>query len=322
MSQTLSSMVVTLHGHEMHYVQQGSGPALLLLHGVLGSRQSWGGLVPELARDHLVVAPDLFGHGDSAKPVGDYSLGAFAATLRDLLDELGIDRVTLVGHSLGGGIAMQFSYLFPARVDALILVSSGGLGRELSMLLRAAALPGAGVVLPAVAVPVRWSGEALAQQWVRVARQLHLDLLHLDQLHLERLGLDRSTWVRISPDLVQFVRGFVTLADGETRRAFLATIRAVVDPRGQTVTAHDRLYLMRTVPTLLVWGGRDRIVPVAHAYGAQRQLPGSRLEVFPEAGHFPQLSDPDRFLVVVREFMTAAARTRLRGGPPPARLVQ
>jgi pimeloyl-ACP methyl ester carboxylesterase len=280
--ESVSSFVVTLHGHRMHYVLSGQGPVLVLLHGVLGSRATWTGLVADLARDHPVVAPDLFGHGESAKPAGDYSLGAYAGALRDLLDELGVGRATLVGHSFGGGIAMQFGYLFPDRVAAMVLVGSGGLGRELSLVLRCASLPGAGMVLPVIASS--WVG----RQAATLGRQLG------------RLGLQAG------PELAEALRGYLTLSDAATRRVFLATIRSVVDAGGQTVTAQDRLYLMRDVPTLLVWGGRDRIIPVAHARAAQQEIPGSRLEMFPEAGHFPQLADPVRFAAVLREFVASS----------------
>ena len=292
MPESLSPAAVTLHGHRMRYVQAGRGPVLVLVHGVLGSRRTWNGLVADLARDHRVIAPDLFGHGESAKPTGDYSLGAYAAALRDLLDELGVGRATLVGHSFGGGVAMQFGYLFPDRVHALVLVSSGGLGRELSVMIRSAALPGAGLVLPLI-----------ASSWI----QRHATAFGRQ---LDRLGLQPD------PELAEAWRGYLTLGDAETRRAFLATVRSVVDAGGQTVTAQDRLYLMRDLPTLLVWGARDRIIPVSHARAAQREIPGSRLEVFPQAGHFPQLADPRRFAAVLRDFM---AWSTTRGGRPARR---
>ena len=153
-------------------VDSGSGPVVLFIHGILGSQRQWAHLVDAMDEDHRALVPDLFGHGDSAKPPGDYSLSAHAASMRDLLDHLGIERVTLVGHSLGGGIAMQFFYLFPERVDRLVLVSSGGLGREVNLVLRSATLPGAAQVLsviasapvlgvsrPWVAVPRSWAGD-------------------------------------------------------------------------------------------------------------------------------------------------------------------
>ena len=131
-----------LNGHSLSYVDIGSGSALIFLHGLLGSHRHRGSSLTDLARTHRVIAPDLFGHGASAKLMGDYSLGAHAATVRDLMDRLEIETVTVVGHSLGGGIALQFAYLFPGRAERLVLVSSGGLGRELGLSLRAATLPG------------------------------------------------------------------------------------------------------------------------------------------------------------------------------------
>ncbi len=268
-----------LHGHQLNYADVGTGPAVLFIHGLLGSHQHWAHLMQTLAADHRLIAPDLFGHGASAKPMGDYSLGAHAATLRDLLDQLGIDQVTLVGHSLGGGIAMQFGYLFPQRVNRLVLVSSGGLGRELSLLLRAAALPGAELVLPVI-----------ASRWVR-------DRAATVAGGLGRLGIGPGS------DLGEAWRGFVSLSEADTRRAFLATVRAVIDPGGQTVTARDHLPMAATVPTMLVWGAKDRIIPSWHAVTAQRDIPGSRVEIFNQAGHFPHLTEPERFAQVLAEFM-------------------
>jgi len=279
--------MATLHGQDLHYLDAGQGPAIVFVHGLLGSHRSWAHLVSELATDHRVLAPDLFGHGASAKPMGDYSLGAHAAALRDLLDHLGIGPVALVGHSLGGGIALQFAYLFPDRVRRLVLVSSGGLGREISVLLRTPTLPGAEWVLPLLASRwVRDRGEALGRG-------------------LARIGL------RAGPDVTEAWRGFTSLGDAASRRAFLATARGVIDPGGQTVTARDRLPVLATVPTLVVWGARDRLIPCWHAVTAQQAIPDSRVEVFERAGHFPHLDDPDRFTRVLRAFLAPdAARDR------------
>jgi pimeloyl-ACP methyl ester carboxylesterase len=269
----------TLHGQELSYLDSGTGPAVLFIHGLLGSHRNWAHLVDALDTRHRVVAPDLIGHGASAKPMGDYSLGAHAATLRDLLDHLGIARVTLVGHSLGGGIAMQFCYLFPDRVERLVLVSSGGLGRSVSPLLRSATLPGADWVLALAA-----SG------WVRNRAEAVGGTLR-------RLG------VRPSADLTEGWLGFSSLGEAETRRAFLATARAVIDPGGQTVTAHDHLPMAIAVPTLVVWGTRDRMIPAWHATTAQQAIAGSRVELFEGAGHFPHLEQPERFALLLGDFM-------------------
>ncbi len=269
----------TLHGHELSYLDSGEGPAVLFIHGLLGSHRNWAHLVDTLDTGHRVVAPDLIGHGASAKPMGDYSLGSHAATLRDLLDHLGVDRVTLVGHSLGGGIAMQFCYLFPQRVERLVLVSSGGLGRSVSPLLRSATLPGADWVLALAA-----SG------WVR-------DRAQAVGGTLRRLGL------RPSADLTEGWQGFTSLGEADTRRAFLATTRSVIDPGGQTVTAHDHLPMAIHIPTLVVWGTQDRMIPAWHATTAQQAIAGSRVELFEGAGHFPHLEQPERFAGLLGEFM-------------------
>lgn len=279
MSDVLAGLTVTLHGYDLHYVDAGDGEPVVFIHGLLGSHRDWTDLLAGLSDDHRALAPDLVGHGASAKPVGDYSLGAHAATLRDLLDHLGIETVTLVGHSLGGGIALQFAYLFPERMQRLVLVSSGGLGRELSLLLRAATLPGAEWVLPVIAS--RWvlgSSEVIARGLSKVGLLTESDT--------------NRAWER-----------FLLLGDVQSRRAFLATSRAVIDPGGQTVTALHRLSAIAAVPTMLIWGAKDRLIPSFHALDAQRAIPHSRVEVFELAGHFPHLDEPERFGRVLREFV-------------------
>src|SRR5215471_13419886 len=144
---------VDLHGHRAIYRVAGSGPTVVLIHGMINSSRHWEAVAQRLAGSYRVVAPDLIGHGDSAAPRGDYSLGAHAASIRDLLTALGVERATLVGHSLGGGVAMQFFYQFPARVERLVLISSGGLGHEVSPMLRTAALPGVSAALSLAAHP-------------------------------------------------------------------------------------------------------------------------------------------------------------------------
>jgi pimeloyl-ACP methyl ester carboxylesterase len=268
-----------LNGHEFWYLDSGNGPAVLFIHGLTGSHRNWAQLVEKLNTDHRVLAPDLFGHGASEKLMGDYSLGAHAATLRDLLDRLEIDRITLVGHSFGGGIAMQFCYLFPERVEHLVLVASGGLGRAVSPLLRAATVPGAGWILPVIA-----SG------WVRG--------------RVETVGraLTSRGW-RASSDTTEIWRGFTSLADADSRRAFLATTRSVIDPGGQTVTAHDHLPMAIEVPTLIVWGTRDRMIPAWHATTAHEVISDSRVVLFEGAGHFPHLDQPERFAQLLSDFI-------------------
>jgi pimeloyl-ACP methyl ester carboxylesterase len=270
---------ITLHGHEIAYRQAGSGPVIVLVHGITSSSATWGRVMGELARRFTVIAPDLAGHGESDKPKGDYSLGAHASSVRDLLLALGHQRATLVGHSLGGGVVMQFSYQFPERCERLVLVDSGGLGREVSMLLRAATLPGSEFVLPLLAAT------RVLDAGARVGGLLG------------RLGLGVGT------DLQEMARGHSTLSSGEARAAFVHTLRAVVEPGGQRVDASDRLYLAQHLPFLLIWGEHDSIIPVSHGRATHEQVPGSRLEVFPDSGHFPQLDEPERFSQVLVEFV-------------------
>jgi pimeloyl-ACP methyl ester carboxylesterase len=290
-----------LHGHPVAYYAAGSGPVLLLIHGITSSADAWRAVIPALAEEHTVVAPDLLGHGGSAKPRGDYSLGAYASGLRDLLAALGHTRATLVGHSMGGGIAMQLAYQFPERVERLALVSSGGLGREVALALRAATLPGADWVLP-------W----LTRRGPRGA-------LGLLSGALGRAGL------RTQADVRGTARGLASLSDAEARRAFLHTARSILDASGQRVSATDRLYLAEGMPTLIVWGERDPTIPAAHGIAAHAAIPHSRLELFPDAGHYPFDEDPERFAAVLADFVATtepaeydeeAVRRRLRDGAP------
>src|SRR4051812_15566524 len=270
---------VELHGHRVSYLIAGEGPPILLIHGIAGRSEQWLDSMALLAESHTVVAPDLLGHGKSAKPRGDYSLGAYASGLRDLLSALGHERGTIVGHSLGGGVAMQLAYQFPDRCERLVLESSGGLGREVHFLLRAAALPGSEFVLPVLAAN-RLLGAAHALGGV-----------------VRRLGL------RAGPDLEELWRGFSSLGDVEARHAFIHSLRAVIDPGGQRVDARDRIYLAERVPTMLMWGERDPIIPVRHGRAAAELIPGSRFEVFPDSGHFPHRDEPRRFVKVLSDFM-------------------
>src|SRR5215207_1010858 len=222
MSAALQCHEMTLHGHSVSYRTAGDGPVLLLLHGIANSSETWEPVAADLAEHFTVVAPDLLGHGASATPRGDYSLGAHASGARDVLTALGIERATVVGHSLGGGIAMQFAYQFPERSERLVLVASGGLGREVHVLLRAAALPGADYVLPALT----------SAGLLGVGRGVG-DLLR-------RLQLEPSKDVEV------LARGFSSLDNAGSRQAFLHTVRAVIEPGGQRVSAQDRLALAAT----------------------------------------------------------------------------
>jgi pimeloyl-ACP methyl ester carboxylesterase len=259
-----------LYGQNLAYVDTGDGPPVVLVHGLMSSHATWNGQIDRLAAAHRVLAPDLPGHGESDKGLGDYSLSAHAAAIRDLIDHLDIERVTLVGHSLGGGVAMQFAYLFPDRMSRLVLVSSGGFGREISPALRAATLPGSEYVLPVITSgPARWLGGSAISA--------------------------ASLLFPIGPGTRAAWRDLESLADSDTRRAFLATSRGVIDPGGQTVSAVGRMSRMAGRPLLAIWGALDRILPVEQARRAFADLPQATVEIFERSGHFPHLDEPDRF---------------------------
>lgn len=303
----LEKRTVQIHGHDVAYRFGGPDPAegapvLLLVHGMAGSSATWRDVAPALARDFTVIAPDLMGHGSSAKPRHDYSLGAFASGLRDLLVALRVPRATLVGQSLGGGVAMQFAYQYPERCERLVLVNSGGLGEDVSWLLRIFTLPGAEYLMP-VLFPsfVRDAGDSLRRK-------------------LGSFGLR-------APHMEEEWRGYASLTDPETRQAFIKTLRAVIDIGGQSVSAHDRLYLAELLPTLIVWGDKDRIIPVSHAHDAHEAMPGSELVLFEHAGHFPHVEEPARFVQVLVDFLERHPpvqldedqwQDRLVGGRPAA----
>jgi pimeloyl-ACP methyl ester carboxylesterase len=270
---------IELHGHRVAYRAGGSGPVIVLVHGITSTSATWERVMPALAKRFTVIAPDLLGHGGSAKPRGDYSLGAYASGVRDMLIALGHERATFVGHSLGGGVAMQLAYQFPERCERLVLVDSGGLGSEVNLLLRMATLPGAELVLPLlVSERVLGAGRGVGRLF-------------------GRLGL------RVHTDIAEMARGHASLAERDARAAFVHTLRTIVDPIGQRVNANDRLYLAEEVPFLIIWGKRDRIIPVAHAHSVHERVPSSRLEIFDDAGHFPHVDEPHRFIEVLTEFI-------------------
>jgi pimeloyl-ACP methyl ester carboxylesterase len=282
-----------LHGHTVVYRVMGSGPPVVLIHGMVNSSRHWRAVAERLAERHTVIAPDLVGHGDSATPRGDYSLGAHATVIRDLLSALGIERATFVGHSLGGGVAMVFFWQFPERVERLALVSSGGLGEEVSPLLRSAAIPGfrhlIGLVANRVAIRLLQSGGKQARDVARALRPLDTQ---------------------------------------GARDAFVHTLRAVIDVHGQRVSANDRLYLLDGIPTLIAWGERDRTIPIEHGRAAHEAVPGSRFVTLPRAAHFPHLEDPEGLALALGDFIASTEpgeidETRWREvlrGRSPARL--
>jgi pimeloyl-ACP methyl ester carboxylesterase len=295
----------TLHGDQIRFWD--SAPAhgavdedpVVLVHGIAASAHTWAPLFAELARrrdQRRVIAPDLLGHGASAAPWADYSLGGYATGLRDLLVALGHSRATIVGHSLGGGIAAQFAFQFPQHCGRLVLVDSGGLGREVSPLLRASTLPGAEWILPLLTEPRIMDAArtvALAARWAVP-------------------GLSPSAW--------ESGRSFASLANPVHRRAFLHTARSVLDFGGQRVQATRRLYLADGFPTLIAWGTADSMIPVEHAHRAHELIPGSQLALFDGAGHFPHCDQPQRFTERLVEFLDNTTPARIRSADLAARI--
>src|SRR6201994_1454182 len=216
---------ISVHGRSVSYLEAGEGPLLLLVHGMAGTARNWEAGIEPLALHNTPIAPHFPRHGESERGGGDYSLGSLASGLRDLMIALGHDRATLVGHSLGGGVALQFAYQFPELVERLVLVSSGGLGPEVGAILRAAALPGADLFIRSTATP-----GTIAGNWLTGA--------------LGRLGL------RPNADLAEVGRAYSSLSDRDRRKAFLATLHAVVGTEAQRVAALDRLYLAEDLPIL------------------------------------------------------------------------
>lgn len=276
-----------LHGHRVIYRVAGQGPPVVLIHGMLNSSRHWEAVALALADHHKVIAPDLIGHGDSATPRGDYSLGAHAASIRDMLTVIGVERATIVGHSLGGGVAMQFFYQFPQRVERLVLVSSGGLGREVSPMLRTAALPGVSAVLAAAA-----HGRVLDTLWDVGSRLRERRMRH---------GVYAQA----------IARALRPLEQPEAREAFLQTLRAVIDIHGQRVSATDRLYLLESMPTLIVWGERDNTIPLEHGLRAHEAIPHSHFRTLERAAHFPHLEDPEGLSSTLLEFLRSTSPGRI-----------
>ncbi len=295
---------LTIHGHRRAFVKVGDGPVVLLLHGLGCDHTTWEPVIDALARRYTVIAPDLLGHGQSAKPRGDYSLGGFANGMRDLLTVLGIDKVTVVGHSFGGGVAMQFAYQFPERTERLALVAPGGLGPEVSPAIRAITTPGFHQLMGLLTVPgVRHAGVA-------------------------GMRLLAASGLRSARDLGEVACIYDSFKDPRSRAAVRHVVRAVVDWRGQVVSMADRAYLTDAMPMAVVWGEDDRVIPVRHADNVATLAPKARVEIIPNAGHFPHKDHPQRFAKILHEFIRSTQpatysrgrwrRLLDRGGVPAA----
>ena len=270
---------LTIHGHKRAFVKAGSGPALLLLHGLGCDHTTWLPVISSLARRYTVIAPDLLGHGRSDKPRADYSVGGYANGMRDLLTVLGIDKVTVVGHSFGGGVAMQFAYQYPERTERLVLVAPGGIGRDVTPAIRAITLPGFQLAMGLATMP---------------------GLLQATKLGLRSLAATRMNPVRDLDEVADIVQH---LSDRKARSAITHVVRAVVDWRGQVVTMADRAYLTHAMPMAVIWGADDRVIPARHADLARRIAPEATVEVIRNAGHFPHKDHPQRFVKILNDFI-------------------
>lgn len=267
----------------------GIGEPVLLVHGVGADQQTWQLIPTQLqAAGRAVITVDLLGHGDTAAQGDDFSLSAQAAMVRDLIDHLGVDRVHLVGHSVGGGISMQFAAESPERVSSLTLISSGGLGREVSGSLRASLLPGS-----ASAIGV------MTHQVVTVPMRQVIRLLAL-------VGVENRDFSERTVDALE------RLQDRGRRRAFLETLRSVVGLTGQRLSVLDHLEILDPGRLLIIWGEADPMVPVEHGRRLNELLPGSRLVLIPEAGHEPYVDDPE---IIVREILAHTASNLDRWQP-------
>ncbi|GAB2747411.1 alpha/beta fold hydrolase [Nocardioides pakistanensis] len=294
---------LTIHGHRRAFVKVGSGPALLLLHGLGCDHTTWAPVIEALSRRYTVIAPDLLGHGSSDKPRADYSVGGYANGMRDLLTVLGIDKVTVVGHSFGGGVAMQFAYQFPERTERLVLVAPGGIGREVTAAIRAISLPGFQLAMGLATKP---------------------GLLQAAKLGLRALAATGIPHVRDLDEVADIVQH---LSDRQARAAITHVVRAVVDWRGQVVTMADRAYLTNAMPMCVVWGTDDMVIPASHADLAREIAPDATVEVVPNAGHFPHKDHPQRFVKILNDFIRATEpatyhrgrwRNLLKNGPDAA----
>lgn len=283
MSSSRGVRFVDVHGHRQAFVKTGSGPVLLLLHGVACDHTTWDRVIAPLAKDYTVIAPDLFGHGRSDKPRGDYSLGAFANGMRDLLAILGVERATIVGHSFGGGVAMQFAYQFPEVAERLILVAPGGVGREVSPMIRLATAPGFQQLMSVLTVP-----------GVR---------------HINRTGLRLAHAARLpgTRDVDEIARIYDSFAEPGVCAAVQQVLRGVVDRHGQFVSMADRAYLTEAMPISVVWGAQDRIIPATQTAIIKKLTPGARVEVIDDSGHFPHRDHAKQFVRTVRDFMATTS---------------
>ena len=273
---TIPDRYVDIGNITMRYRVVGSGDPVILLHGIGGFLEYWDANIEALAQGQQVYALDMLGFGRSTKPPAAYTLAFLAQNVQAFAHALQLDRVSLVGLSLGGGVALQFARMFPSRVRKLVLVASAGLGRRIGASLRLATLPVLGELFtrPSPAGTARAYRSIVADPrcigdaWLNTAYQMALE--------------------------------------SGAQRTFLSALRASanvlgVRPHAYKPIVHDLPRI--TAPTLVVWGKQDPLVPAAYAHVAAQGLPHARLHLFHRCGHLPQLEYVDAFNQLVRTFL-------------------
>ena len=274
----LTRKFATVCDHRMSYVTGGSGPPMVLLHGLGANCFTWRFTLPTLTQHNTIYAPDMFGCGESDKAGMDYSLDAMADYVNGFMEAVGLHSAIFVGHSLGGGITMQYCHRHPGHAERIVLVSSGGMGRDLHWLLRISTLPGANSVIGAMADP--------RTRLPQISRTM-------EQRRMQQLAQE------FDPNTPTMLDRFQSY---ETRQAFLGMLRGVGGLQGQRVSALDHLTEL-TVPVLLIWGARDGTIPVSHGKQAASIIPLAHLEVLPNCYHRPQIEAPQKFCELVLNFL-------------------
>ena len=284
---TVERKDVEIDGMPIRYLAAGEGPPVVLLHGAGDNALDWRWVMPTLAAGHRVYAPDLPGSPDSARPAADYSPAFFGRFFTAFLDALDVGRATLVGNSLGGLIALRLALSEPERADALVLVNSAGLGQAINPAFTSVNVPGLGeAALPFWRTPLG----AYQRAWGRAA----LLFAHLPA-SVPREWLAEQTRLALTPGYLE---------------AHLSVLRAIVSPLGQREVLVDRLPSLK-VPTLVVWGERDRVFPRSQAKEALAQLPEGSLTLVPECGHMPHVECPERFLGALDGFLPKRVHPRV-----------
>ena len=274
---------VSVWGLNIRYVQAGDGPVVLLLHGLAASLLTWYCNIDVLASaGYRVIAPDLPGFGESDKPSHlDYSPDSAADFVYDFTQELELKRLSLVGSSAGGVIAGLFALEYPDMVEKMVLVGSGGFGREVSWFLRVISIP---VV-----------GDLVYQPWLNNRMGATKQLFYRPPAILDEL-LPEMNRLKLLPG---------------ARSAMLRSVRSSVNLMG----LRPQVYILERlksspVPLMTIWGADDIIIPVSHAEAVRQELPESVVRIIPKCGHWPQMEQPSQFNPMLTSF--------LDGGPVPA----